>query len=170
MSVGRLIARGVVGGLFVGHGLQKLTGAFGGPGIEGFSGAMESMQMRPARRNAYAAGVTETAGGAALVLGLFTPLAAASLIGTMITAIRKVHLSNGPWNTDGGWEYNGTLIAAVASLAETGPGAVSLDRALGIEKTGPKWALGALALGAVASTAAIELGKRGPAAEPAEQA
>ncbi len=53
---------------------------------------MASLDMRPSRRNALAAGVTETAGGALLALGLATPLARVSLIGTMITAIRKVNV------------------------------------------------------------------------------
>jgi putative oxidoreductase len=78
---------------------------------------MESLQMRPARLNALAAGVTETAGGALLAAGLATPLAAAGLTGVMTTAIRKVDLPNGPWAANGGWEYNAVLIAGVTALA-----------------------------------------------------
>ena len=112
--------------------------------------------------------MTETAGGALLALGLATPLASASLIGTMITAIRKVHVPNGPWAAQGGWEYNAMLIAALVALAETGPGALSLDRLGGRERSGIMWGLGALALGAAASTAAIEAGRRfAPAPDPA---
>lgn len=81
----------------------------------------------------------EPLGGALLAAGLATPLAAASLIGVMITAIRKVHLDNGPWITRGGYEYNLVLIAALLELVDGGPGALSLDRALGIHKTGPGW-------------------------------
>jgi len=125
MSVGRFAARVGIGGLFIGHGTQKLKGWFDGPGLEGTETMMASLNMHPPRRNALAAGVTETAGGALLVLGLATPLASASLIGTMITAIRKVHLPNGPWAAKGGWEYNAVLIAALVALAETGPGVLS---------------------------------------------
>src|SRR5699024_11238790 len=82
------------GGLFVDHALQKLQGRFNGPGIEGPEAMMESLEMRPARRNALAAGVTETAGGAMLAAGLATPLASSALIGVMLTAIRKVHDRN----------------------------------------------------------------------------
>jgi putative oxidoreductase len=160
MNVARLVARGVIGGLFVGHGTQKLKGWFGGPGLEGTGGMMASLNMHPPRRNAIAAGVTETAGGAALALGLATPLASAALIGTMITAIRKVHLPNGPWAGNGGYEYNLVLIAALLALAEEGPGDISLDAVLAGERKGLAWGLGALALGAAASTAAIELGRR----------
>jgi putative oxidoreductase len=160
MSMGKLAARVLIGGLFVGHGTQKLKGWFGGPGLQGTDGMMHALGMHPPRRNALAAGLSETAGGALLVAGLATPLASASLIGTMITAIRKVHLPNGPWAANGGYEYNLVLIAALLALAEEGPGDISLDAALGRERTGPGWGLAALALGAVASTAAVELGRR----------
>jgi putative oxidoreductase len=160
MNVARLAARVVIGGLFIGHGTQKLKGWFGGPGIEGTAGMMESLEMHPPRRNAVAAGAIETVGGAMLAAGFATPLASAALIGTMITAIRKVHLPKGPWNMEGGYEYNLVLIASLLALAEEGPGDVSLDAALGIEKSGVNWTLFALALGAGASTAAIEAGRR----------
>lgn len=160
MNVARLAARVVIGGLFIGHGTQKLRGWFGGPGLEGTAGMMESLEMHPPRRNAVAAGATETVGGAMLAAGFATPLASAALIGTMITAVRKVHLPKGPWNMEGGYEYNLVLISALLALAEEGPGDVSLDAALGIERTGVNWALFALAVGAGASTAAIEAGRR----------
>jgi putative oxidoreductase len=167
MSVGKLAARALIGGLFIGHGTQKLAGWFGGPGLEGTQGMMTALNMHPAKRNALAAGVTETAGGALLAAGLATPLASAALIGTMVTAIRKVHLANGPWAANGGWEYNAVLIAAAAVLAEAGPGPASLDHALGMERSGPAWGLGALALGVATSFAVVEAGKRNaPAPEP----
>src|SRR5581483_8991919 len=125
---------------------------------------MEKLEMRPAPQHALAAGLSESVGGALLALGLATPLAAASLIGTMITAIRKVHQPNGPWVANGGYEYNLVLITACAALADSGPGAASLDHVLGIERQGTKWMLGSLALGAVASAAAIEYGRRTSAA------
>lgn len=166
MGFGRLIARAVIGGLFVGHGTQKLFGSFGGPGLDGAAGMMESLNLRPARRNALAAGVTETAGGALLAAGLATPAAAASLIGVMVTAIRTVHLKNGPWAANGGYEYNVVLITALLALVDGGPGKLSLDAWLGMDRTDSRWALGALALGAAASTATIELGRRGGPASP----
>ena len=164
MQIGRLAARVLIGGLFIGHGTQKLLGWFGGPGLEGTDGMMGSLNLLPARRNSLAAGATETAGGSLLALGLATPLASAGLIGVMITAIRKVHLPNGPWVSNGGWEYNAVLIGTLVALAEEGPGPVSLDSVLGMERRGPAWGIGALALGAAASAAVIELGRRQPTA------
>ncbi len=72
--------------------------------------------------------------------GLATPLAAASLIGTMITAIRMVHLPNGPWSANGGYEYNLVLIAALLALVDGGPGKLSGDAAFGAHETGGRWA------------------------------
>jgi len=160
MRLGRLIARLVVGGLFFGHGAQKLFGWFGGPGIDGTAKTMDSLGMKPGRRNAIAAGASEAGGGALIAAGAFTPAAAAALIGTMITAIRKVHLAKGFWNTGGGYEFNLTLIAALLVLVDEGPGPLSLDRALGIEREGAYWTLLALAAGAAGSAVAISAGER----------
>src|ERR1700743_825291 len=113
MKYGRLLARLIIGGMFIGHGTQKWFGWFGGPGIEKTSGMMESLGLAPARANAHVAGASETLGGIGIPLGAFTPAAAAALIGTMTTAIRTVHFKNGFWSTSGGCEYNLTLIGAV---------------------------------------------------------
>lgn len=160
MDVARLAARVVIGGLFFGHGTQKLMGWFGGPGLEGTDKMMDALQMHPPRRNTLAAGATETGGGLLLATGLATPLAASSLIGVMTTAIRKVHAPNGVWNSNGGYEYNLVLIVALAVLAEAGPGKWSLDHALGIERKGTRWALSSAALGVATSFATTTLGRR----------
>lgn len=173
MKVGSLILRLAVGGLFVGHGLQKLRGSFDGPGLEGTEQMMESLELHPARRNALAAAVTETAGGAAMVLGAATPVAAAGLIATMVTAVRKVHWSNGLWNSGGGWEFNGLLVAAATAVVADGPGPLSFDALVGRKKWGAGWAIFALVAGAAASTAVIEAGRRAGVAqveEPADSA
>jgi putative oxidoreductase len=160
MKIGRLATRLLVGGLFVGHGMQKLTGDFDGPGLEGTTQMMEKLELEPAKPHAYLVGATETVGGALFALGAATPLAASALIGSMVTAIRKVHGPNGPWVTDGGYEYNLVLIAAILGVVDGGPGAISIDRLRGKHETGLPTALAALALGAGASTALIEWNKR----------
>jgi putative oxidoreductase len=151
MDVGRLAARAVIGGLFVGHGTQKLFGWFGGPGRAGTEAMMESLELRPPKAHALAAGLTETVGGSLLAAGLATPVAAAALTGVMTTAIRKVHGRNGPWVTGGGWEYNAVLIAAVAAIADHGPGRPSVDAALLPRFKGPAWALLAVGAGVASS-------------------
>jgi putative oxidoreductase len=160
MNVGRLLARIAIGGFFAGHGTQKLFGWWGGPGIENASQTMGKLDLHPPKRNAVAAATAETTGGVLLALGALTPVAASLITSTMLTAIRKVHLSKGPWNTGGGYEYNVVLIAAAAALVDCGPGSPSVDRALGIEAKGSRWTLASLAAGAAGSTLAIEAGRR----------
>jgi putative oxidoreductase len=164
-NLGRLIVRLVIGGLFIGHGTQKLFGWFGGGGPEGTGKYFEQAGLRPGKRHAVSAGAAETVGGALLAAGLATPLAAASIIGVMLTAIRKVHWSKGPWITSGGFEYNAVLIAVLFTLAERGPGRFSLDRALGTERTGERWALLALGAGAAGSYLATRMSDE-PEPEP----
>jgi putative oxidoreductase len=167
MQAGLALLRTIVGGLFIGHGLQKLTGWFGGHGLKGTGEFFEAIELRPGVAHAAAAGAAEAGGGALLAAGLQTPLGATLLSGTMITAIRKVHLSKGVWATDGGYEYNLVLLAIVFALSDVGPGRLSLDAARGGERKGLGWALAQLAAAAIGSTVAIELGKRQPASPSA---
>ena len=146
MSIGSALVRGVVGPLFVGHGTQKLFGWFGGYGLEGTGGYFESLGLTPGRKHATAAGIAETLGGALVTLGALTPVGATLISGTMVTAIRKAHANNGPWVTNGGYEYNLVIVAAMAALAEHGPGAASVDEALFPDFRGP--ALAALSVAA----------------------
>ena len=158
MKLGRLLLRLVVGGLFFGHGAQKLFGWFGGYGLDGTAGFFEQLGMRPGKRNAIAAGVAEAGGGAGIALGLATPLAGSALIATMLTAIKRVHLDKGPWVANGGYEYNLVLIAAVLALAEVGPGQPSFDAALGRERKGPFSVLTTLGLGVAGAVGAHRCG------------
>jgi putative oxidoreductase len=166
MKLGLTFLRTVIGVLFFGHGTQKLFGWFGGHGLEGTAGFFESIGLKPGRRHATAAGAAEAGGGALLALGFLTPAAAASLIGVMSTAVRKVHLKNGPWVADGGYEYNLALVATLVALADLGPGDLSVDRALGIEVKGPLVALLALAAG-IGGAALLTAGTEPDGAEPA---
>ncbi len=154
MRLARLLLRVVVGGLFFGHGTQKLFGWFEGHGLDATAGMFEQLGMRPGKRNAIAAGAAEAGGGTALALGLATPLAGAALISVMLTAINRVHLDKGPWATNGGYEYNLVLIAAVLALVEVGPGTPSVDGALGQERSGHAAMLSSLALGVAGAVGA----------------
>jgi putative oxidoreductase len=159
MKLRLLVVRAVIGGLFVGHGTQKLFGWFGGHGPEATGQFFENVGMRPGRRNAIAAGTAEAVGGALLVAGLFTPLAGAALSSVMITAIRHVHRGKGPWVTEGGYEYNLVMLATIFALTEAGPGPVSLDHKLGTERCGTHWAIAQLAAGAAGSGLISRLGQ-----------
>jgi putative oxidoreductase len=160
--LGLTVLRAVIGGIFMGHGLQKLAGWFEGHGLQATGESFEAMGMRPGKAHATAAGVSETAGGALIAAGLFTPLGASLLSGTMITAIRKVHAANGVWVSKGGYEYNLVLIANVFAISDLGPGKLSLDHALGIRRSGAGWAIAQLLAGAAGSWAATTLAERQP--------
>lgn len=121
-----LFLRVVVGALFVGHGTQKAFGWFGGHGIAGTAGFMEQLGLKPGRLHATAAAFGETVGGLLVLLGLWTPIGAGLIVAVMLVAIKTVHLSKGPWNSDGGYEYPLTLIAVALFLAANGPGAYTL--------------------------------------------
>jgi putative oxidoreductase len=164
--MGRFLLRLLVGGFFVGHGTQKLFGWFGGRGVGATGEMFESIGLAPGRRNALAAGMAETGGGALILAGAETPLAASVLTSTMLTAIQRVHLKKGPWNTNGGFEYNAVLIGAVLALADVGPGRFSLDHALGRVRAGGRWAIASLALGAAGAAAAHVLAASSEASQP----
>ena len=160
-----LVTRLVLGGLFFGHGAQKLFGWFGGYGPAGTGGFFESLGLRPGRQHAMAAGAAEAGGGALLAVGLATPAAAAAITGVMTTAIRTVHQPNGPWVTENGWEYPAVIIATVLAITEIGPGSLSLDAALGTDRSGTGWALAALIAGVGGSSVLLRDWER-PAPAP----
>ena len=170
MKLGRFAARTIIGGLFIGHGTPTLFGSCGCGAWAKAAGGFGALALRGGSGNVTAAGVSEAAGGALLAAGLFVPLAAASLIGTMITAIRTVHWKNGVWVTNGGFEYNLVLIAALVTLVEAGTGPLSLDHLRGHDEHGLGWALAALAGGAAGSAAVIALARRLPETPAAAQA
>jgi putative oxidoreductase len=167
MKLSILLLRLLIGGLFVGHGTQKLFGWFGGHGLEGTGGFFEGLGLKPGKANAIVAGAGEAGGGALLAAGLATPVAGAAITGAMTSAIRHVHAPKGPWVSEGGWEYNAVVIASTLAIVEVGPGPASLDRLLGTERSGTRWALAAAAAGAGGSFAVSEYAKRN--AQPAEQ-
>lgn len=169
MKIGRLLLRLSVGGLFIGHGTQKLFGWFSGHGLQATAETFEQLGLRPGKANAIAAGTAEAGGGALLAAGLATPLAASALTATMLTAIETVHAKNGPWASKGGYEYNVVLIAATLLLVEAGPGRLSLDAARGRERSGSGWALAALVTGALGALGAHMAAAAAPAPPTAEQ-
>jgi putative oxidoreductase len=166
MDLALLVLRLVVGLLFVGHGAQKLFGVFGGGGLEGTAGMFDSIGLQPGWLHARAAGTAEFLGGALIALGLFTPFAAAALIGVMTAAIVTVHAKNGIWNSNQGYEFNVVLSAAVFALAGIGAGAWSLDNAFGFDLHGVIWAVAALAVGIIGGVGSVISGRISARHEP----
>jgi len=137
VALGLLILRLVIGLILAAHGGQKLFGWFGGPGMTGWTGAMNRMRIRPATPWAWMSALAEFVGGIGLALGLLFPLPSAAIAGSMLVAIALVHLPKGFFVSKGGYEFNLAIIASVAALALTGPGSVSLDSAVGIHLPEP---------------------------------
>ena len=153
------IVRLVQGSLMAGHGAQKLFGSFGGPGLEGTSGLMEMLGMRPGRPWAYMAGLSEFGGGVLTTLGLLTPLGPLGVIGAMAMATRKAHWNKPIWVTEGGAELPVLNMAISTALMIREPDAFSLDRVLGLRL--PRW-IGPLGLiGIILTVLYSELGVDG---------
>ena len=123
-----LMLRVVTGGLLVGHGAQKLFGAFGGPGLDGTAGWLESLGLRPGWLWALGAGGGELGGGLLMVLGLGGPLGTILTGTAMKMATFKAHAGKPIWASAGGAELPVVNAAVGAALALTGPGRYSLDR------------------------------------------
>jgi len=91
MAQGLLVLRLIFGIVMAAHGAQKLFGWFGGYGLTGTGGYLESIGFRPGRFFAFAAGASEFAGGLLIAIGLFTRPAAFLASGTMAVAYTQFH-------------------------------------------------------------------------------
>jgi putative oxidoreductase len=171
MAIGLLILRLVFGLTLVAHAVQKLFGWFGGGGIAGTAPLTEQLGFRPARLQAVLAGLVEAGGGLFLAAGLFSPLAAVMIIAVMLVASVTVHVAKGFFVQKGGYEDNLALAAGALALAFTGPGALSMDAALGIGWSGAGWGVTALALGLLSGGAQLLTRvRRSPAQVSAQKA
>jgi putative oxidoreductase len=155
MDIALLLIRLTVGGTVFAHGAQKLFGLFGGHGMAGTAGMLESLGFRPGRRYARLLGLAETGGGLLLALGLLTPLAAAAVAGIMIAAVATVHWDKGFFVQEGGFEYPLSLAVVAVAVAFAGAGQYSLDHAFGWSLGGTEWGTAAAALALVASAAVV---------------
>ncbi|GAA0224365.1 DoxX family protein [Marinomonas primoryensis] len=124
------ILRIPVGIILMAHGAQKLFGAFGGYGLEGTGQWMASIGLEPGYLMALLAGSAEFFGGLALVIGLLVRPASAVIAFTMLMAIVTVHISNGLFMANNGYEYALTLLIVAVSLVFSGAGSFSIDKAI----------------------------------------
>lgn len=116
-----------VGIIFMAHGSQKLFAWFGGYGLAGTGQFFESIGLAPGVAMAFLAGSAEFFGGLFIILGLLTRPSALVLAFTMLIAIISVHLPNGLFMSNGGYEFGLALLAACVSLMLSGGGKVAVD-------------------------------------------
>ncbi len=126
-SFAPLILRVPVGLTLAAHGAQKLFGWFGGYGLEGTGQWMASIGLEPGLLMAALSGSAEFFGGLFLVLGLLTRPTAVVVAFTMLVAIFSVHIHNGLFMSNNGYEYALALFAVAVSLVISGGGRVSVD-------------------------------------------
>ncbi|MEH3033985.1 MAG: DoxX family protein [Aeromicrobium erythreum] len=166
LDVASTLLRVVLGLTFLLHGWNH---GFGAGGLDGTAGWFASIGLRPARVHALVSTYLELAVGAALVVGLLTPLAVAAGAGIMLTAGITVHRTNGFFIFKDGYEYVLVITASLVALAVIGPGRLSLDHAVGLTDldvfTGWPAGLGAFVLAAVGTGAMLAACWRPPAAQ-----
>ncbi|WP_159232744.1 DoxX family protein [Mycolicibacterium vanbaalenii] len=135
-DLGLLLLRVAVGALLIGHGLQKLFGLWGGPGLDGFRDSLTEWGFQRADILTYVASGGQIAAGVLLVLGLFTPVAAAGALAYLVTAmLTEVMIAHDEARLSAfladGHEYQVILVCAVAAIILIGPGRYGLDAGRG---------------------------------------
>jgi len=134
-DLGLLVLRVALGVVFIAHGLQKAFGWWGGPGLEGFREALTAAGYQNANLLTYLAAGAEIASGVLLVLGLFTPLAAAVALAFLVNSVLVTFTAQ---RADGGLfvfgsavEYLLVLTAVAAAIVLAGPGRYGFDGSRG---------------------------------------
>ncbi len=167
-DVGLLTLRLATGGLLAGHGAQKLFGSFGGYGLEGTAGRLETLGLKPGKTWAVMAGASEFGSGMLMTLGLLNPIGPIGAFGPMLMAWRTAHAGKPIWVTSGGGELPLMNLAAATALTMLGPGRYSVDEVLDIEL--PTALVGVVAVGVAAGVAAGLMMRSTPPEEQVNQA
>ncbi|MGA7928457.1 MAG: DoxX family protein [Candidatus Sulfotelmatobacter sp.] len=162
MDFGLLLLRLTVGLTLAAHGAQKLFGWFGGPGLSTTGQFFTVLGFPPGRRHALMAALGETVSGALLAVGLATPAAVAVVVSVMLVAAVTAHLSKGFFVQNGGYEYAFVLAVAALTIAFTGPGSLSIDALVGLQRSGSFWGTAALLAGLVGGGTALLEWRKAP--------
>lgn len=137
LGISCLVLRVVLGLIMIPHGMQKLFGAFGGPGLEGTAAFFATIGLTPGSFWAWVAALVEFGGGILLVVGLLTRVAAFLVAAQMAAAILKTHVPKF-FVSEGGMEFPLALAAMAVSVLLLGAGPLSVDRSIGLERGGSR--------------------------------
>ena len=124
-----LLIRVAAGALLIPHGAQKLLGGTLGGSIETF----HKLGLEPAGLLASYIACLEFFGGILLTIGLLTRPVALLVAGFMAVAAFKVHLPNGFFWINRGFEYPLMWLLLSLALLIGGGGRWSVDRLIGRE-------------------------------------
>ena len=166
VSAGLLILRVMVGIVMLAHGYNHI---FRGGRIPGTGRWFESLGMKPGVLHAWLASLTELAAGAALVVGLLTPLAAGAIVGTLGVAFITNHRKAGFFvfrRPTEGWEYLMNLNAACVAIGCLGAGRWSLDNAISFQLHGWGGLIAVLVIGVGGAGTLLAVFWRPPAPAP----
>jgi putative oxidoreductase len=159
-DVGLLLLRFAVGGTFFAHGMQIVSGLWGGQGIDGFARTLEGFGYQQPVVLAWVAGITAVAGGALVVLGFLTPLAAAGLLALMINSV-AVKFGNGFFVASpagaNAVELDVVLGMAAAALTLTGAGRIAVEKGRTWNVRPASWGVLALIIGVAAAVLVLVL-------------
>ncbi|GAB08534.1 hypothetical protein GOARA_012_00840 [Gordonia araii NBRC 100433] len=120
-----LIARIILGVIFIAHGWQKFTN-----GLDATAQGFDGMGVPAPKLSAFFTTWLELIGGVALILGVLLPLFGTLLALTMFGAAYFAHWDNGFWAGDKGYEYVIALAAGVLAVGFANAGVVSIDHYL----------------------------------------
>jgi putative oxidoreductase len=127
-DLGLLVLRIALAGVMGAHGLQHLFGLFHGPGVGGYSHVLGMLGFtKQTTLLSWITGITELGGSALVLLGLFTQLGVAGLLGIAASAV-YVKAHGGFFEGQGqGFEFELLLAMVAFALLCTGSGRFALD-------------------------------------------
>lgn len=162
-DIGLLLLRFAIGGTFFAHGMQKVFGLWGGPGIDGFARVLDGFGFQQTSTLSWVTGITELVAGAFVVLGVGTPLAAAGLLAIMINTV-LLKYGNGFFIASpagaGAVELEVVLGLAAAAIVFTGPGRIALENGRAWHRRPVPWGVLALVVGVAAGVLVYVLLRR----------
>jgi putative oxidoreductase len=127
------LLRAGLGVILIGHGCQKIFGLFSGMGMSANAALFEKIGYSPGMFWGTLVGCTELVAGFCLVVGLFTRLAALSIVIFMLFAIHFTSTTNGFWWTKGGMEYSLLMLLVSLVFLVRGSSGYSVDSTMGKE-------------------------------------